>query len=365
MNREKRDTILFGLTSMLNDISSELIYTVLPLYVKDPSIVGLIGGIFNGLGHAFKVVFGYLASRVGRRKPLIVGGYALSSLAKFGIYVSPKNFIPVMSAIDRIGKGMRDSSRDSILGSYSDKSWSFSVHRALDTLGALLGVLLAYYFVIRRDIKAGILFASIVSLFAIIPLIFVKEPKIRSIREGFVSSIEHLSTESKKMALLSIPVGFALISPMIFIEQASGVISKEAVLLYALFNVFYIFSSLMIGKKTSREHRKSVITLSTLFIALSLILLTMGKIGFIFAFASYGIIFGALLPNLFAFFSEIDSKPVAMGLFQTLFGISILLGSTLLGSMIKLIGTGAILYYSIIPVLSSLLFHFFAPSNSF
>ena len=86
---KSRNILLLGLVSLLNDISSEIIQPILPLFIISlgggPEAVGLIGGISDGIPSILKIFSGYWSDRLGRRKPLIVGGYGLSAIAKIAL----------------------------------------------------------------------------------------------------------------------------------------------------------------------------------------------------------------------------------------------------------------------------------------
>jgi MFS family permease len=145
---------LLGLTSLFTDISSEMITSVLPLYalVKlrlDPWAIGLIGGVYLGAGSLVRLVGGGLADRTGQYKAVAAAGYTLSAACRVGLIAIGGSWASLLwlVSIDRLGKGVRSDARDAMI-SFSVPperlATAFGVHRALDTVGAMLGPLIAF-----------------------------------------------------------------------------------------------------------------------------------------------------------------------------------------------------------------------------
>jgi MFS family permease len=139
-------------TSFFNDISSEMILNLLPLFLANvlgagTAVIGLIEGVAESTASLLKVYFGNLSDRLGARKPLAVGGYLLSTLAK-PVFFFAGSWGVVAGArwADRVGKGVRTAPRDALVAdsvSSSDRGLAFGLHRAADTGGAVLGLLIA------------------------------------------------------------------------------------------------------------------------------------------------------------------------------------------------------------------------------
>ena len=151
--RLNRTVLLLGLTSLLTDISSEMVTVVLPLYLVlslnfSPLSFGIIDGLQAGGSALVRLVFGYFADRFRRPKEVAVLGYALSALARFGLLLgSSWTAIAGLIVIDRLGKGIRTAPRDAMISlssSKEDLATSFGIHRAMDTAGAMLGPLIAF-----------------------------------------------------------------------------------------------------------------------------------------------------------------------------------------------------------------------------
>jgi MFS family permease len=139
-------------TSFFNDISSEMILNLLPLFLANvlgagTAVIGLIEGVAESTASLLKVYFGNLSDRLGARKPLTVGGYLLSTLAKpLFFFAGSWGVVAGARWADRVGKGVRTAPRDALIAdsiSSSTRGLAFGLHRAADTGGAVLGLLIA------------------------------------------------------------------------------------------------------------------------------------------------------------------------------------------------------------------------------
>ncbi len=151
--------ILFGITSLLTDISSEMVYPILPIYLVNtlgasPAILGLIEGIAESLASLVKVFSGYFSDKIKLRKPFAILGYSCSSIGKLFLYISLSwPTVLLGRVVDRFGKGVRTAPRDALIAESSrenKRGAAFGLHRAMDTLGAALGVTLAYILITRH-----------------------------------------------------------------------------------------------------------------------------------------------------------------------------------------------------------------------
>ena len=151
--RTPRNVWMMGLVSLLTDASSEMVYPVLPLFLTNVlgapvSAIGLIESLAEAAASFLKVGSGWLSDHVGRRKPLIAIGYALSNVAKPVLALSQTwPAVLVLRITDRIGKGVRTAPRDALIAdscTAEQRGRSFGVHRALDTVGAAIGPFIAW-----------------------------------------------------------------------------------------------------------------------------------------------------------------------------------------------------------------------------
>src|SRR5512146_2764648 len=163
ISRLPRNVWVMSATSLLNDISSEMLLNLIPFFlanilqVRTP-VIGLIEGVAETTASLLKILFGALSDRFGRRKPFAIAGYALSALTKPLLYfASAWAWVLGVRVADRIGKGIRTAPRDALIADSIDETQrglAFGLHRASDTLGAFLGLGIAAFIVWRSQAQA-------------------------------------------------------------------------------------------------------------------------------------------------------------------------------------------------------------------
>jgi MFS family permease len=149
-----RTVVLLGLTSLFTDIASEMVVTVLPLYLVyvgrfSPVAFGFVDGLQRGAAALAGLASGFAGDRFRRHKEVATTGYGLSAIVKLGLATAGTalSTIGALVLIDRLGKGIRTAPRDAMISLSTppeDLGAAFGVHRALDTTGAMLGPLLAF-----------------------------------------------------------------------------------------------------------------------------------------------------------------------------------------------------------------------------
>ena len=170
-----------GLVSLLTDASSEMIYPLLPSFLTGvlgagPAFVGLVEGLAESVASLAKVVSGRISDRMRRRKPLIVGGYSLSSCARplVALAAAPWHVLAVR-IVDRIGKGVRGAPRDALLAQVTpreDLGRAFGFQRAMDHAGAVVGPLLASaLLLLHLDLRTVFALAAVPALACVIVLV--------------------------------------------------------------------------------------------------------------------------------------------------------------------------------------------------
>ena len=152
--RVSANVLFLGLTSLFTDISSEMVTTVLPLYVLvnlnlSPMAFGVVDGLYLGAAAVVRLVGGFLADRTRRYKSVAVAGYTLSMVSRVGLlaFGSAWGWLLGVVLVDRLGKGIRSDARDAMISFSTPRSelaTAFGVHRALDTAGAMIGPLIAF-----------------------------------------------------------------------------------------------------------------------------------------------------------------------------------------------------------------------------
>ena len=182
-----RTILIVSFVSLFTDIASEMLYPVIPLYLSSIGFSALLIGILEGLAEATagvsKGFFGNLSDKMGRRVPFVQWGYILSALAKplMVIFTWP-GWVFFTRTLDRFGKGIRTGARDAMLSDESTpetKGRVFGFHRAMDTLGAVMGpaIALVYLYYHPRAYTTLFVIAFAPGLLALLSTLLIKEKK--------------------------------------------------------------------------------------------------------------------------------------------------------------------------------------------
>ena len=157
-----RNIVFLGLISFFMDVSSEMIYPIIPLYLTaafgaTPALVGVIEGIAESTASLLKVFSGYITDKYKKKKPIAFAGYATGLLYKLALLFAG-SWAGILAArvIDRLGKGIRTAPRDVMVSESAEGDTmgkAFGVHKALDMAGSALGIILSY--ILLKDLAAG------------------------------------------------------------------------------------------------------------------------------------------------------------------------------------------------------------------
>lgn len=160
MFRVGHNVVAIGMTSLVTDVSSEMVNAIIPLYLvfhlrMSPLAFGVFNGVFQGVAGIMRITGGVISDRRRRYKEVAGAGYGLSALCKLGLLAVGQATVPATTVliVDRVGKGIRTSPRDALISLSAPVhrlAEAFGVHRALDTVGALLGPVVAYFILDAR-----------------------------------------------------------------------------------------------------------------------------------------------------------------------------------------------------------------------
>src|SRR6185312_14011450 len=178
---------ILSAVSLFTDVASEMLYPVMPIYLRSIGFSALLIGILEGLAEATaglsKGYFGKLSDQVGRRSPFVRLGYALSAMSKplMAVFIYPL-WIFMARTMDRLGKGIRTGARDAMLSDEATRETTgrvFGFHRGMDTLGAVIGPALALLWLNRYPHRYRWLFfiAFVPGLLAVLFTFVLKERK--------------------------------------------------------------------------------------------------------------------------------------------------------------------------------------------
>ncbi len=275
MQKLNRNVVILGLVSFFNDISSEMIVKVLPLFLESigagGAFIGVIEGTAQTTSSLLKIFFGYFSDKFGSRKWFAFLGYLESTVAKcFLPFVKTPVGVFWIRSAERVGKGIRTAPRDALISSYTNKTnrgLYFGFHRALDTLGAAVGPLLGIWVLHiygKSNFDAIFKFALIPAFIAVVLILFVKEKEFKQFvkKEKMHSSFNLGKRFYFYIAVITLfTIGN---SSDAFITMYSGKLGLEAsaiLFLWFIHSIVYGLLSTPLGAFSDRIGRKKTLIL--------------------------------------------------------------------------------------------------------
>jgi len=358
------NVFFLGLVSLLTDVSSEMIFTLIPLLLWNvlrvgTPIIGLIGGLSESADAIFRILSGWISDRMGKRKPLAVLGYSLSTIAKPFMYLASSwGSVLAVRFGDRVGKGIRTSPRDALVAdsvSAEERGKGFGLHRAMDTMGAVLGLALAaviVYLVQGGEPALGsetyqwlVVVGVVPAVLAVLVLLFFVRERRQSVPGG---------DAHRQLPRLGLTAGFDTRFKLFLVVMAVFTLGNSSdffvilraqdlgssvlyvVLMLVLFNITYSLTSLPAGVLSDRLGRRRVIVLGWFIYALV-------YLGFAVAsetwqiwllFACYGVYYGVVEGVARAFVADLvpeERRGTAYGLYHGVVGLTLLPASLIAG----------------------------------
>lgn len=357
----KRKTIItrtiwvLSLVSLFTDIASEMLYPVMPIYLKSIGfsivLIGVLEGFAEAVAGLSKGYFGKLSDNMGRRVPFVRWGYLLSAFSKplMAVFTFPLWIFSVRS-LDRIGKGIRTGARDALLSDEATpetKGTVFGFHRSMDTIGAVIGPLSALIFLYFYPAQYKTLFylAFIPGIVAISFTLFLKDrnpiPKTSRIKTSFFDFIKYWKTSPvlyRKLVgglLLFTLVNSSDVFLLLKLKDA-GFSDPETIGVYIFYNLVYATFAYPLGIIADRIGLKRMLLLGLiLFIAVYLgMAFNSSFYVFIFLFFLYGVYAGATEGIAKAWISNISERKdtaTAIGTFTGFQSIATMIASSLAG----------------------------------
>lgn len=356
---------MLSLVSLFTDMASEMLYPIMPVFLKHIGFSVLLIGILEGLAEAIaglsKSYFGKMSDSIGKRLPFVQMGYALSAISKpmMAIFIYPA-WIFLSRTMDRIGKGVRTGARDAML---SDEATSqtkgrvFGFHRSMDTMGAVFGpaIALAYLYYNPESYTSLFLIAFAPGLLAIIATFLIKEKTGNSnSAKGAPSSIKEKVAEIKFFAFAAYwkksPIDykrlvggllvFALFNSsdvfLLLKMKEAGLYDTAVIGIYIFYNLMYALLAYPVGIIADKIGFKKIF-----IIGLIIFSIVYGGFAFDQSLVTYGLLF--ILYALYAAATEgiskawvsnlVDKKDTAtaIGTFSGFQSIAALMASTLTG----------------------------------
>ena len=368
-----------GLVSFFNDVASEMIYPIVPIFLTavlgaPASIVGLIEGIAESTASVLKVISGWFSDKLQKRKPFVIAGYSLSTISKVILgFAFSWPIVLVARFIDRFGKGTRTSARDALIAESSlatNRGRSFGFHRALDTLGAVIGPLAAILllYILGNNLRLIFLLAVIPSIIGVILLIlYVKEKNKEPIKQEPIKfNWRNLNQSFKIFLIISIIFAIGNSSDAFLILRAKnlGLSITLIILVYALFNFTYALFSTPAGIISDKVGQKKVLLGS--FLLFSFVYLLFGLINqslFLWLlFPIYGV-YMALSEGIGkAYISNLvpqERTGTAFGIYQTTIGLCTFFASFIAGLLWTYVNIKApFIFGATMALISAILFFF-------
>ncbi|MEN9605029.1 MAG: hypothetical protein RJB39_714 [Candidatus Parcubacteria bacterium] len=362
-----RNIVVVSIVSFFTDIASEMLYPILPLYIRKigfgPLMVGVIEACSEAVSGFNKIFFGHLSDTFKKRKIFIQIGYGVSAVAKPLIGLFPTGwFIFGARVIDRAGKGIRTSPRDALITSETTpeyRSRAFGFHRSIDTLGAVIGPVVAFLLLLKYPGEYALicLLALIPGIIAFAFTFMIREEsaalvgaadvkprryKLNMFKEFFKSS----STSYRKLLYGFFFLALLNSSNMFLVLRAkeAGISDMYILFGYIVYNLIFALSAYPIGVALDRYGHKRFYIL-----AICIFALTYGLFGTTFTsavvciglFAMYGI-FSAIeetaSKSWISLYIPDDARGTGFGLQALVNTVGFLIGSALTGLVWQLTG---------------------------
>jgi MFS family permease len=355
------NVLYLGLTSMFTDISSEMVSSVLPLYLVlalgfSPLQFGVVDGLYQGVTALLRIAGGVWADQTQRHKEVAEAGYGLSAISKVGLLLAGGAWTGVVGTIliDRLGKGIRTAPRDALIALSTPEAelgTAFGVHRALDTLGAMLGPLVAFGILALTPRRYDVVFVASFCL-ALIGLgvltLFVENRKDASdtarSRLAWKRSLAVLRSAPQFAALTLVGtlLSVATISDAFLyltLQQRLGFNAGWIPLLYVATALVYFLLAIPIGRLADQLGRRGVylggyVALLLVYFAAVLPAAGLWELGVILLF--FGAYYAATDGVLMALASAHLSTEIRSG------GLAVLTTATSLGALLASVIFGAL-----------------------
>ena len=362
-----RNVIRLGYVSLFTDVSTEMILGVLPFFIvtslgASAAILGLIEGTAEAVNYIFRVIAGVLTDKIGRRKPLVMLGYGLSSIAKpfFALAGSwPQAF--AVRLTDRAGKGTRTSPRDALISDSVAKSEAgkgFGLHRSLDQVGAVLGPLFAFAAIPFIGIRGVFWVSFIPAAMALLILIFFVKDTRGKVRKGTAfQNVRAVLTHDFVFLLAVLGIFSAGAYNYSFILLKAGLLGIQdptiLALVYATLNVATVIIGLPSGILADKIGKTPVLFLSySMFLVTSaagLILAGYAPYAFLiaFAFGTYLAIADTVQRAMIPDFTKPELKGTAYGVYYILVGACALVANSIFGYLWTNANPSAAFQYSV------------------
>jgi len=381
-----KNVAALGIVSFLTDLSSEMIYPLLPVFLTSVmgasvAFLGLVEGIAESTASILKLFSGWLSDKLNKRKAIVVFGYTLSSVSRplIAIVSAPFQVLLVRFA-DRVGKGLRTSPRDALIADSSDKKdygRAFGFQRALDHLGAVAGPLAAFallscYSGNLRTVFALSVIPAIITIVVLVLFVREKKKSTNIIKQPPALTLKPYSRNFKLYMLIVILFTLGNSSDAFLILRARdcGVPLSLIPLIWVALHIVKVLSSLPGGALSDRKGRKPLIITGWLIYGIVYLGFGLAAKGWHIwvLFAVYGLYYGlteSVEKALIADLVPSALRATAFGVYHFAVGIAALPASWIMGVLWQKFGVFyAFSFGAVMSCLAALLFLFFVNTGA-
>jgi MFS family permease len=335
-----RNVVLLGVVSLLTDISSEMVYPLIPLFLTTTlgasvGTAAFIEGCAEMTASLLKGLSGAWSDRIGKRRPFVFAGYGISALAKLGL-AAATGWSAVLGAriADRFGKGLRSSARDAMLAESSAAEWrgrAFGLHRGMDQMGAVIGPLLALPLLalFNQDLRKVFMLAAIPGLLSLAVIRFTRETG--AVVRSNSAHGEALPRRFRIYLLISVlfALGNSADALLLLRAKSLGASTSAIVVYFALFNLVTVLASYPSGLISDRLGRRRVLVAGwTVFAGVYAAFGVVTHLAFVpLLFAVYGLYSGIAEGAARAYVVDLvgpDKKATALGYHALATGVAVL-----------------------------------------
>lgn len=359
-----RNVVALGATSLLTDISSEMLVPIIPLFVTatlhaSVASLGVIEGLAECAASTLRLISGRLSDRVSRRKPFVLFGYGLSGVAKAGMaLVTTWGGVLGLRFADRVGKALRSPPRDALIAdstAAADMGRAFGLHRAMDTMGAAIGPLVGWWLLSHwhgdgaQGYRRVFAVSAIPAALALLVIIFfVRTPPDAAPRVA--APPRWVIPRGAFRRFLAVDVAFQLgNSSMAFVllrTQAAGWSAAQVSLVYLAYNLLYALLSLPFGGLSDRIGRRPLLLAGYAFYAAAYALLALlptrgGVVAAFLVLAVHSALIEGQAKSLVADLVPRESRASAYGVLASFGGLALLPASIVAGALWDRVGPAA------------------------
>ena len=353
-----RNVWIVTITSFLTDISSEMIFSLIPLFLANvlkagTAVIGLIDGLAETTASLIKIYSGSLSDKLGARKWITVTGYALSAISKPFLYIADVwSGVLAVRLADRMGKGVRTAPRDALVADSIDpeqRGLAFGLHRAGDTAGAFIGIMIAAVIVwmtergaadlTRRTFQIAVLVSILPAMLAVIVLALgAKETGIRGKSKTPILSMRGMPRRFRifMLVLALFTLGNSSDAFIILLGQSRGLSVLQIMFMLMTFNLLYSVFAGPLGILSDRVGRRNLIIGGWIVYGLVYLGFAVSRTGWQIwvLFGLYGLYYAATEGSAKALIADLvapDQRGKAYGIYNAAIGLMALPASVIAG----------------------------------